>query len=105
MATRHHRFPHKFAFLLNNSLRRHLNPPNRLISKLHIDPDDVVIDFGCGPGFYTIPLTKFAGRVIGVDVSQEMLDKVAANAKKHNVKIDLIKSDGTRINLENEIGI
>lgn len=99
----HKRFPEKFAFLLNNRLRRLLNPPDRLLSTLNLNPGDVVVDYGCGPGFYTIPLAKVTGRAIGLDVSSGMLEKVASNAKKHNVTIDLIKSDGTWINLENGI--
>jgi ubiquinone/menaquinone biosynthesis C-methylase UbiE len=99
----HKRFPEKYAFLLNNRFRRFLNPPDRLLSTLNLNPGDVVVDFGCGPGYYTIPLAMLTGRAIGIDVSPGMLKRVASNAKKHNVTIDLIKSDGTSINLEDGI--
>ena len=95
----HHRFPDKMAFLLNNPIRRRLNPPERLISKLGIDSSDVVVDFGCGPGFITIPLAKVAGRVIGVDVSQGMLERANRYAKRKRVPIELIQSDGTNLKL------
>lgn len=99
----HKRFPEKYAFLLNNRVRRFLNPPDRLLSTLNLSSGDVVVDFGCGPGYYTIPLAKLTGRGIGIDVSAGMLEKTASNAKKHNVTVDLIKSDGTSINLEDGI--
>jgi len=99
----HKRFPEKSAFLLNNRIRRFLTPPDRLISRLGLRSSDVIIDFGCGPGFYTIPLAKIARRTIGVDVSPRMLEKLASNAMKHHVKIDLARNDGTAIGLEDGV--
>ena len=96
----HHRFPEKMAFLLNNPIRRKLNPPERLISKLDIDSGDVVVDFGCGPGFITIPLARVVGRTIGVDVSPKMLERAGQLAKKAKVSVELLQSDGTGLKLE-----
>ncbi|MGA2461784.1 MAG: class I SAM-dependent methyltransferase [Candidatus Bathyarchaeia archaeon] len=95
----HERFPEKMAFLLNNPVRRFLSPPQRLLSKLDLHPSNVVVDFGCGPGFYTIPLAKITSRVIGVDVSTHMLEKAASYAKRSGVTIETIQSDGARITL------
>jgi ubiquinone/menaquinone biosynthesis C-methylase UbiE len=95
----HKRFPEKLAFMLNNPLRRWLCPPERLISKLGIDRSDIVVDFGCGPGFYSIPIAKIALRTIGVDVSQDMLRRAAEYAKKSKTNVQTIKSDGTKIAL------
>ena len=95
----HKRFPEKLGFMLNNPLRRLLSPPERLISKLGIGPNDVVVDFGCGPGFYTIPIAKIARTAIGVDVSQDMLRRTANYAKKNHVSVQTIESDGTKIDL------
>ena len=95
----HHRFPDKLAFLLNNPLRRRLLPPERLISKLGIDSNDVVVDFGCGPGFITIPLAKVAGKAIGVDVSPRMLERADRYAKREQVSVELLQSDGTDLEL------
>jgi cyclopropane fatty-acyl-phospholipid synthase-like methyltransferase len=53
------------AFFLDNSIRRLIQPPSELIQKLSINPDDVLVDFGCGPGYYTIELAKKAIRVCG----------------------------------------
>lgn len=95
----HKRFPERLAFILNSPLRRRFSPPERLISKLNIGPENVVVDFGCGPGYYAIPLAKIAQKVIGVDVSSTMLDKATSNAKKNHVAVELIQSDGARIKL------
>lgn len=98
----HKRFPEKFAFVLNNRIRRFLNPPDRLISKLEIQPDDVVMDFGCGPGFFTIPLARMAAKTIGVDVSPRMLEKAFSNAQKNGVRIEPVLSDGSEIKVEDK---
>ncbi len=81
-------------------IRRFLDPPERLIGKLSIDPDDTVVDFGCGPGYFLIPLAKVARRAIGVDVSPRMLEKASTKAKKKGVSIELLQNNGTGIRLE-----
>jgi ubiquinone/menaquinone biosynthesis C-methylase UbiE len=99
MTMEHKRFPERLAFMLNNPLRRRLSPPEKLISKLGVRPEDVMVDFGCGPGYFTVPLARIARKAFGVDVSSGMLDRAATYAKTNRVEIGLIQSDGTRINL------
>ena len=90
------------AFTLDNPIRRLLQPPERLISKLNIRPSDVVVDFGCGPGFFAVPLAKVAARTIAVDISLGMLERAASYAKKRSVTVEFLKSNGTEIRLPNE---
>jgi ubiquinone/menaquinone biosynthesis C-methylase UbiE len=102
LTTEHHahrRFPERLAFMLYNPIRRFREPPERLVSKLNIASDDVVVDFGCGPGYFLIPLAKVAGRAVGVDVSPRMLEKAARNAKKKGVNVQLLHSDGIIVGL------
>ena len=95
----HKRFPEKLAFTLNNTIRRFLQPPDQLVSKLNIRPRDVVVDFGCGPGFFTVPLARIAGKTIAVDVSPRMLERAASYAKKSGVTVQSLTSSGTEIKL------
>ena len=95
----HNPFPDRFAFILNNPIRRYLYPPEDVVSKLHVSSIDVVVDFGCGPGFLTIPLAKVARRAIVVDVSPHMLRKAASCAKKNRLVVELLQSDGTEIKI------
>jgi ubiquinone/menaquinone biosynthesis C-methylase UbiE len=98
--TPHKRYPDRLCFLLNNPVRQRLNPPDRLIFKLGINSEHTVVDFGCGPGFYTIPLARIAGRTIGIDVSSKMLKRISEYAQKEAVAVELLESDGIAIDLE-----
>jgi len=99
----HKRYPERLTFTLNNRVRRFLEPPEQLISKLGLKATDVVVDFGCGPGFYTIPIARGVARTIAVDVSSRMLEKTVSNAKKNHVTVEAIASDGTAIQLDDGI--
>ena len=98
----HKRFPEKRAFMLNNRIRRFLEPPDKLISKLDLRSTDVVVDFGCGPGFYTIPIATIVARTIAVDISPRILEKMNSNARKNGVTVEFLATDGTEIKLEDQ---
>ena len=63
-----------------------------LIPELRLKPGQVVCDLGCGNGYHALlmaPLVAPGGKVIGVDIQQEMLDDLkrrAALAKAANVE-------------------
>jgi ubiquinone/menaquinone biosynthesis C-methylase UbiE len=99
---KHKQFPESQAFLLNNQIRRLINPPERLISKLNLGSNDTVVDFGCGPGFFLLPIAKVAGKAVGVDVSQRMLEKASQHVKKEREHVEFQQSDGTSLRLADE---
>jgi len=89
------------AIFLDNPIRRLIQPPNELVEKLSITENDVVMDFGCGPGYYTIDLAKKAKSVVAVDISPEMLKKAQHKAQKAGAKnIQFLQSDGKHIQVE-----
>ena len=93
-------YPASGAFLLDNPIRRWIQPPSELVEKMGIAPTDVVVDFGCGPGYYTIELAKRAKAVVAVDISPAMLQKAQRKASKTGAKnIQFLQSDGTKIHL------
>ena len=82
-----HICPHKFAFMLDNFMRRWFQNPVKIVRD-YIQPGNTVIDLGCGPGFFSIEMAKMvapSGRVIAVDLQPQMLAKVERKAKRHGV--------------------
>ena len=74
--------PAKHAGLLTTPLRRLISDPKRILAGL-VEPGMTVVDLGCGPGFFTLPLAEMVGpqgRVIAVDLQEEMLAKLLKRA-------------------------
>jgi SAM-dependent methyltransferase len=77
MSSMHHHdvFSAKRAASLDTRLRRFLYRPDQL-AKRYVNPGDRVLDFGCGPGFFTREFARRAGergQVFSVDLQEEML--------------------------------
>ncbi len=106
-STRHHAgrvCPHQAAFLLDNWLRRLLQPPHKILAG-HIKPGDTVVDLGCGPGFFTIPMARLVGAegtVVAVDLQLAMLAHVRRKAARRGLaaRITCHACDPTQIGLE-----
>ena len=53
-----------------------------------------ILDFGCGPGFYSSILAQQGAEVIGIDISQFLIDKANENKARLNLSnIKFIQSD------------
>lgn len=51
-----------------------------MLNEAHPREGDVVVDLGCGTGQLTLPVARVVSRVLGVDVSPLMIERLAANA-------------------------
>lgn len=78
---------------LKSPERKKLLPVDKILGELNLK--GTVIDFGCGIGYFTLPLAKIVDKVIAIDLSEDMLDELKKRITTEN--IELIKSD----NLEN----
>lgn len=64
---------------------------NTLIAAMHLEPDDKLLDVGCGAGNIAILSAPFVQKVYALDYSQGMLDKLHANMQHYNThNIDLL---------------
>jgi SAM-dependent methyltransferase len=65
--------------------------------KQHVDPHfspKLALDFGCGVGRLVVPMANFAGSVVGIDVSQSMLDEARKNCDQRGLKnVTLLRGD------------
>lgn len=102
--TRTHRlFPAAQSHHLLSPLRKVLHSPERLLGP-HISKGDTVIDFGCGPGFFSLPMARMVGEsgiVIAADVQEEMLAMVKKAATDQGlvsrVRLHLSRGDSLGI--------
>jgi len=88
---------------LDNILRRWVQNPFKILSP-YVKEGMTVLDFGCGPGYFTVVMAHMvgkAGRVIACDLQEEMLQKV-----RHNIQATALEE---RVTLhrckENKIGL
>ncbi len=69
---------------LTRSSRKSEEEPQKLLQALQVQPNQHVCDFGCGNGFHTLELARRVGprgKVLAVDIQQEMLDLLQLRAK------------------------
>src|SRR6056297_1655628 len=65
------------------------SPPDEILKQTNIQPGDHVVDYGCGPGRFTIPLAQMVGnkgKVFAVDINPIAFEKVKNKAKTENLE-------------------
>ena len=69
-------FPHKLAFTLLIPLRNIFLSPKKLIQRLEINEESVVLEVGSGPGYSCIKVAESIpkGKLLLTDIQQKMLD-------------------------------
>lgn len=95
--------PVSHAHHLDNCVRRLIHPAKRIVGRF-IREGDTVIDIGCGPGFFSIPMARMVGetgRVIAVDLQEEMLAMLGEKAEKEEVSslIEIRKAESRTLNI------
>ena len=97
MEKTHSDFGFKFMSLMFK-LRDLFKPRGRVLKEAGIGPGVQVLDFGCGPGGYIIPLNKLIGsygKIYALDVNPQAIEAVKNIASKKNLNnVETILSDG-----------
>lgn len=88
---------------LEGRLRSWLQNPQKILAP-YIKPGMTVLDLGCGPGFFTIPLAEMvgeSGRVIAVDLQEGMLQKLKDKIRGKEIaeRIQLHKCEEDKIGI------
>jgi SAM-dependent methyltransferase len=71
-----------------------------LCSKTGIGNSDTVLDIGTGTGNAAIAAARQGCRVVGVDVSPELLDQARRRAQQENLEIEFIEADALNLPFE-----
>jgi ubiquinone/menaquinone biosynthesis C-methylase UbiE len=86
----------------NNEVGKFLDP-DEIIAQLDIQSNSVIADFGCGPGYFSMPFAKAVGedgKLYAFDVLPQALETLASKAKNSGVN-NIVTS---RVNVEKEGG-
>jgi SAM-dependent methyltransferase len=98
-----HVCPAWFSWSLANPFRALLHNPEGILSP-YIRKDDSVLDIGCGPGYFSIPLATLvgaSGSVVAVDIQDRMLDLVRRRAERAGLASRL----RTHLSTQNRLGV
>lgn len=100
-----HKFPAENADKLIETSRQEMLDPQSVFALLPLRVYHHIADIGCGPGYFTVPLAKYAfdGKVYAIDMQQAMLDRVKTRLEEsrlHNV--ELVLSKETKIPLDGD---
>lgn len=80
----HHICPWWVGYLLANPVRRFFEKPEKMLAPF-VRKGMTVMDYGCGMGFFTIPLAHMVGpdgKVIAVDIQEKMLKALRKRAER-----------------------
>ncbi len=70
---------------------------NRVLDILQLTKDDNVLDLFCGLGNFTLPMAKYAGRVVGVEGDQPLVNHAKENARHNNIEnVEFYAADLTK---------
>ena len=91
---------------LTYKIRDFLLPRMKILEEVGIKPGFHVLDYGCGPGSYIIPLTELvgsSGKIYALDIHPLAIQRVRDIAAKNKLtNVDTIHS-GCKTGLPNEI--
>jgi ubiquinone/menaquinone biosynthesis C-methylase UbiE len=94
----------EFDYSIFNKSEKIGNDPKKILEKIGLKANDILVDFGSGAGFYTIEAAKIvgnSGKVFAIDINRDILDHLKQKAidsglrNIYGIKTDLEKEDST----------
>ena len=93
--------PAECAGGLDNVFRKLIHNPHKIL-KNYVKEGMTVLDFGCGPGFFTLSLAEIvgkAGKIIAVDLQEAMLDKLRQKISGKEIEQQIVLRKCTEDNI------
>jgi ubiquinone/menaquinone biosynthesis C-methylase UbiE len=83
---------YKKAWTLDNWFRKLIQDPYKILGG-NIEKGQTVMDLGCGPGYFSLAMAEIVGekgRVISVDIQEEMLQMLKEKSEQQGLKSRII---------------
>jgi len=95
------------CYTFDNPLRRLVHDPAKILGP-YLREGMTALDVGCGIGYFTIGAAKLvgpSGRVIAVDLQQQMLDALKRRAERHHVadRVRLLRCEKDRLGVQEPV--
>jgi ubiquinone/menaquinone biosynthesis C-methylase UbiE len=77
--------PQFMANMIDNPLRRKVQPPDELAMRHGVEPGMTVLDVGPGNGTYTLAAARRvgpAGKIVAIDIEPKMIERVQRRVQK-----------------------
>jgi ubiquinone/menaquinone biosynthesis C-methylase UbiE len=93
----------QYIKMLERDTRQDMQLPEQILAELDFQPGETVADIGAGSGYFTVPVAHAVGpegKVLALDIRQEMLDFIAARLPKEgldNVELGLVQADDPQL--------
>jgi len=89
--------------IIHDSLYRTFVNPHRLLAAAGVQPGKVVLEVGCGPGFFTIPAAKIVGkngRLYSLDINPAAIEHVKQKVEQSTLtNVQVILADAAKTGL------
>ena len=94
------------GMMMGSRLRKWLMNPVKTLETSNVRPGQMILEVGCGTGFFTIPAAQIVGdegKIIALDASSDYLKTVAKKARKAELtNVEIIQRDALDTGLETE---
>ncbi len=95
---------HNFNIVRKNELKSNYSEPwiQLLKEKLPTDRALKILDVGTGTGFFVVLLSKLGHTVVGIDLTEAMLDEARENCIDFDVSAEFLQMDAQNLDFEDE---
>lgn len=80
---------------------------SKRVNKFGIEPGMIVVDYGCGPGLYSLALSSAVGKqgkVFAVDLNKNAAYEIDKKIRKHNIgNVEFKLAEGYNSNVDSKI--
>ena len=94
------------AAVMESRFRYRFFGPEKILAGADVQPGQVILEIGCGTGYFTLPLAKLVGdqgQLVAMDILSESVELVTHKVQEANLSnVRVIKGDAMDTGLDDE---